>query len=221
MIRTKTHRELIGTYRSYVRAVEAAGGDCIVLTPNRRHISNYLTLLDGLMLTGGGDIHPKFFRARMPKVKLDLSPDERTRFELAITRAFVRNRKPFLGVCLGCQTLNVALGGNLIQDLPSEKPGTREHRKGEHWIHLAAGSRLRKILGRTRVRVNSRHHQAIGRPGRRLKTVALSPDDVVEAIETTNRTFALGIQWHPEEIPHRSESRKLFRAFIRACQRRS
>jgi putative glutamine amidotransferase len=210
---------VIGTYRTYVNAVERAGGVAVVLTPNADLANFYLKSLDGLLLTGGGDIHPKHFGAKLPKMKLDLSPEERTSFELRMARGFLKAKRPVLGICLGCQTINVVLGGTLIQDLPTEKPHTRDHTEGNHRIFLNKGTRLRKLVGQESLHVNSRHHQAISKLGRGLVSAAWSTDGVIEAIESNNHSFVFGLQWHPETIASKPESMKIFKAFVEACRK--
>ncbi|MFH1262627.1 MAG: gamma-glutamyl-gamma-aminobutyrate hydrolase family protein [Pseudomonadota bacterium] len=210
-LRTKENGvETIGADRSYVDAVEKVGGLVLILTLDTKRISEYLRLLDGLLLTGGKDIHPKFYGERLPAGPADLSPDARTEFELAITKEFINGRKPILGICLGCQTLNVAAGGTLIFDLPS-------HQRTEHPITIAEKSLLAGIIGSRRPIVNSRHHQAVKKLGRKFILSAKADDGVIEGIELPSHPFALGVQWHPEDEMDKSSSKKLFRAFLQAC----
>lgn len=217
----KPKRELVGAYRTYLEAVRCAGGLPVILTPDAKLIPQYLRLLDGLLLIGGGDIHPKFFRRKKnPAARLQLSSDLRTTFDLAIAKAFIKVGKPILGICLGCQTLNLALGGDLIQDISAQWPGALDHRTGNHPILLEGGSRLRRIAGKDRTTVNSRHHQALGKVGRRVKVAALSSDQIIEGIEASRHPFAIGVQWHPEDQTEKEVNRKLFRAFLKACRRR-
>jgi putative glutamine amidotransferase len=212
-------REVIGNYRTYIRAVERAGALPVILHPEPKRAKDYALCCDGLLLTGGGDIHPRFFGARIGKGKLRLSPTERTVFELSLIRPFLKERKPILAICLGAQTLNVALGGTLIQDLPTECPEVRDHTKGMHDVAVKNGSLLAEILGKTKARVNSHHHQAISRPGNGIRVVAKSSDGVIEAVEVKGFPFVLGVQWHPETSMDRIESKRIFKAFVRACAR--
>jgi putative glutamine amidotransferase len=220
IVQAKSQREIVGTYRTYVGAIQQAGGATIILAPSFDQIPKYLKIVDGLLLTGGDDIHPRYFGQRLKNRKVTLSPNERTEFELAISSVFLKEKRPILGICLGCQTLNVLCGGTLIQDLTSEIPKSEDHRKGEHFIRLLSGTNLRKIVGKERIRVNSRHHQALAKLGRGLVVSAESPDHVVEAIEVARHPFAIGLQWHPEELDRRSETQKIFSAFIDACKSR-
>ena len=214
-----TKKETIGIYRSYIRAVENAGATSIILTPDLSQVSRYLQIIDGLLLTGGDDIHPKFFRKPLPKAPVTLSPGERTEFDLSLLKEFLKADRPVLGICLGCQTLNVALGGTLIQDLSTEKPGTKNHQKKNHKITIFSSSKLKKIFGNQTLIVNSRHHQAVDKIGSGLAIAAQSHDQVTEAIESSNHTFVFGVQWHPEELPKKKETQLLFKSFVNACRR--
>ena len=209
---------MFATYRNYIRPLESAGAITVILSPEPSQIRHYVDTLDGLFLTGGDDIHPKYFGQRKKSVPMKLSPDKRTIFEIKMARTFVRKKKPFLGLCLGAQTLNVALGGTIIQDLRSQKKEAYNHKMGTHRITLAKNSRLKNILRRDALKVNTNHHQAIDRVGRNLRAVAWSGDGVIEAIEGKGRGFALGIQWHPEEMKNSPSSKKLFSAFVRSCR---
>ncbi len=213
-------RKAVGAYRKYIEAVERAGGISIILAPHPGHVRFYAELCDGLLLTGGGDIHPKHYGTKpLRTAKLRLSPEERTRFDLALIRAFLRARRPVLGICLGAQTLNIARGGTLVMDLVSQRPKSRDHTKGTHPVRVSAGTALEKILGKQKLRVNSRHHQAVDRPGKNLRVVATADDGVIEALEASDRPFAFGIQWHPE-LSDTPDARRLFRAFVRNCAKR-
>lgn len=219
ILKQKKTSDWIGTYRSYIESVQNAGGEPIILTPNIRLAPYYLNMLDGLLLTGGADIHPKYFGQKIPrKGKIDLSPEERTSFELAMVKGFLKRKKPLLGICLGCQTMNIALGGDLIQDLPTERPQTRNHKIGNHSVSILHGTKFQRLIGRKMTSVNSRHHQAVGRLGRGMRISALSKDGVIEAIEVLKHPFAIGVQWHPEIMNQRAESKRIFGAFVKACR---
>lgn len=211
-------REILASYRAYIDSVETAGGSCIILSPHQTSIQKYLQSVDGLLLTGGDDIHPKYFGKSLAQTRLKLSHDDRTQFEIGITKAFIQSNLPVLGVCLGCQTLNIALGGTLFQNLKSEHPKAMNHRNGNHSVHIDSGTRLEKILKTNQIHVNSRHHQAVNRLGKSLVVSARAQDGVAEAIESFHHDFVLGVQWHPEELPKRKESKTLFRTFVQACK---
>jgi len=189
----------------------------MILSPQHSNIPDYVRTLDGLLLTGGDDVHPRFFGEKLTKIKLTLSPDERTIFELKLIRQFLKTNRPILGICLGCQMLNISLGGKLIQDLKSEQATQRNHRKGNHFVRIENSSQLKGILKRNQCKVNSRHHQAIKSVGKGLKISAYSTDGVIEGIEAKNSRYLIGIQWHPEILKD-PLSKKLFRSFIQACK---
>jgi len=205
----------------YVRAVREAGGIPVLLPQtdgDTRTVEAYLERLDGLILTGGADIPPSEYGEQAhPTVRL--LADDRFRFERALSRAWIgRSRKPLLGICLGCQWINVSSGGSLVQDIPSATG--LDHRVPEHPVVLDAGSRLAAILGEARVMVNSLHHQSVNRVGENLRIVGRCPDGIVEAIETTDPDrFLIGVQWHPEKLSADCEiQRRIFTAFIEAAK---
>jgi putative glutamine amidotransferase len=182
-----------------------------------------LTAVDGLLLSGGGDIEPWRYGARDAGLGqgVDCTRDET---ELSLTRGALSAGLPVLGICRGAQVLGVAVGGQLVQDIGSELPGAQEHGlagKGPgagHWVEIAPGSRLAEIIGLRRIRVNSSHHQANSRLGVGVSRAAWCDDGVTEAIEADGAGFAIGVQWHPERMLKCESSRRLFAAFIDACR---
>lgn len=209
------------TSENYVRAVRQAGGIPFVLpdtdgSPDQ--INSYLALLDGLLLPGGADIPPSEY-GEEPHETVRVLDDSRYQFEKALSRAWIRDsEKPLLGICLGSQWINVSSGGSLVQDIPSQF-GVN-HRDVVHEVTLEADSRLGKILGKTRLEVNSFHHQAVNRLGEGLRIVARSPDGVVEGTETTDPDrFLIGVQWHPEKmVENDAVQAKLLKAFVNAAK---
>jgi putative glutamine amidotransferase len=214
---------------TYLRAVQAAGGVPVLLPPTldpdaRRALAGDL---DGLLLTGGGDVDPgRFGEAPHPTVS-EVAP-ARDELEIEVTRTVLDDGRPLLAICRGVQVLNVALGGTLHQDVASD-PGTpilhsqREPRdQPSHRVKVAAGSHLAEVLGAEEVDVNSMHHQAVKALGRGLIPVAWAPDDIVEGVELAERRhFVLGVQWHPEElVGHSDAARRLFTALARAATSR-
>ena len=182
----------------------------------------------GLILTGGEDVDPSHYgSARHPS--LGEVHAERDAFELALVRAARERRLPTLAICRGVQVANVALGGTLVQDLPTEQPAALPHdgQSGRservHDVLLVAGSRLSSAIGATRVTTNSMHHQAISRIGEGLVAVAHAPDGVVEGVDWADEDWWMtGVQWHPEELTATVESwdRALFAAFGAAVRAR-
>lgn len=210
---------------SYPLSIERAGALPVVLAPvDPVHVDALLDRLDGLMLSGGPDIHPSAYGEDEHPA---LGPTERDLdlFELALVRAADARGMPILGVCRGLQIVNVARGGSLIQDLPDAVGEQINHRQEEpgrvptHSVMLEAGARLEGVMGRMEHRVNTFHHQAVKRLGHHLNAVAFAPDGVIEGIEATDRDFLLGVQWHAESLADREDQAGLFAAFIAAAAR--
>jgi putative glutamine amidotransferase len=215
---------------AYLRAVQEAGGIPVLLTP---HFTPEVQAalwqrLDGLVLTGGGDIEPaRFGEARHPAVD-EVSP-ARDELEIDLTRRAVADAVPLFAICRGIQVLNVALGGTLVQDLPSEWPDALPHSQKAprtqptHAVKvMGEGTHLGRVLGALELDVNSMHHQAIKQLGEGLREVAWAPDGVVEGVEMPgDDRFVLGVQWHPEElVAHDQAARNLFTAIVDAARRR-
>jgi putative glutamine amidotransferase len=215
---------------AYVRAVQAAGGIPVLLTP---HFTPEVQVaiwerLDGLLLTGGGDIEPsRFGELRHPTVD-EVSP-ARDDLELGLTRRAVTEDVPLFAICRGIQVLNVALGGTLVQDIPSEWPNALAHaqsaprHEATHAVKIMGeGTHLGRVLGTLEIEVNSLHHQAIKQLGEGLREVAWAPDGIVEGVEIPgDGRFVVGVQWHPEElVTHDQAARNLFDALIDAARHR-
>ena len=215
---------------SYVKSVLAAGGVPIILSPllGPSYATRALGGADGLLLTGGEDIHPAWYHAE-PSPHLYPPSRERDLFELALFAAARQMELPILGICRGIQLVNVALGGTLYQDLPSERPGPVDHNpKADrtartHAVKLAPGSRAEQALGSAALTVNSFHHQAIRDLPKGLIATGWSDDGLIEAVETKpGAPWLLAVQWHPEEM-HAEEAppeRGLFRALVEEASRR-
>jgi putative glutamine amidotransferase len=213
--------------QDYVRAVEKAGGLAVVLPPGGpEDASSLLDRIDALLLTGGGDVDPGFYGEDRHASVASVNP-ERDVFEIALARQALERDHALLAICRGQQVLNVATGGTLVQDIASSLPGAENHDPGrERWelsheVRIRPGTRLARILGRDRVAVNSIHHQAVKDLGRGLEATAWSVEDgVVEAVEAPEKTFALGVQWHPESFWNRSSDfAPLFEALVAAAAR--
>jgi putative glutamine amidotransferase len=212
---------------AYTTAARAAGLRPYILPVlAARDADAMLDGVSGLILTGGEDVDPAHFdEPRHPA--LGEVHAGRDAFELALVRAARTRRVPTLAICRGAQVANVALGGSLVQDLPSEWPDVLAHESGRgrgdrtHGVHVAAGSRLAHACGVTTLTVNSMHHQAIARVAAGLAAVAHAPDAVIEAVEWADDDWwMLGVQWHPEELTGAAEpwDRSLFAAFAEAVQ---
>ena len=213
--------------RAYTDALVQAGLIPIVIPPVPPSMAgSILDAVKGLVLTGGEDIDPSLFGAQRHPATGDAN-DARDRCELALASEAAKRRIPTLAICRGVQVLNVALGGTLIQDLPTEAASTVDHDAESrrnvrvHSVDVSSGSRLAGIVGDRSISTNSFHHQAVDRLGTGLCTVATSQDGVVEAVECTDRAWwAVGVQWHPEELTATPEEwdRRLFEAFANAVR---
>ncbi len=212
----------------YVASVERAGGRARVLEIGESPRA-LVEQLDGLLLTGGGDIDPAFYgEDRHPDVD-DAEPG-RDEFEIDLARRSMNASLPLLAICRGAQVLNVAAGGTLIQDIPSALKTDVPHRLKEpkhavaHEISVGPGTKLERALGERAatgtVPVNSRHHQSVGRLGAGLRQAASAPDGIVEAIESAADGYCIGVQWHPENFWQTGEFAPLFESFVTAARTR-
>ena len=218
----------------YSDAIFSTGGLPWVLPriPSRELVVESLSRADGVLLTGGNDIQTKLHRPRIPAAlrKRAGAPDpKRDVLELLLIEKTFALKKPMFAICRGHQILNVALGGTLLVDIASEKPEALKHNcsdKQDGWAHeisIAPGSLTRKIAGRSSLRVNSCHHQAVKAMANGLKAAATSADGIVEVMELDeglreSQPFLLSVQFHPERL-FRTEPafERMFKAFIAAC----
>ena len=216
--------ERTGLNSAYVRSVLTAGGVPVMLSPlmGPSYAARALDGVDGLVLTGGEDMDPAWYQAD-PHPKANPPSRERDLFELALFAAARQRELPVLGICRGIQVVNVALGGTLWQDLPSERPGAVDHypeagrSERTHLVRLQTGSLTAGALGGTEIRVNSFHHQAIRELAPKLVATGWSEDGLIEAVEAApGEPWLLAVQWHPEEMHAeiRSPDRGLFRALL-------
>jgi putative glutamine amidotransferase len=215
----------IRIHKAYTDALLGAGLIPLVVPPMpAAQARALLDSVDGLVLTGGEDVDPEYFRE--PRHPATGSPHAlRDECELALARAAFERRMPTLAICRGIQVLNVAMGGSLVQDIPAQVPGAIRHSaeaarsERVHGVKVAAGSRLGGIVGSTAIATNSFHHQSVARLASGLSTSATSEDGVVEAVESTDPGWwAVGVQWHPEELVGTPDDwdRRLFAAFAEA-----
>ena len=223
---SKEDREIFALRDDYVRSVEKAGGLPLVLAPGvPDDAPALLDRLDGLLLTGGADVDPGLY-GEPPHETVTRVVPERDALEIALSREALRRDMPLLAICRGQQVLNVATGGTLVQDIPSQVKGAIDHDPDvERWspahdVRILPGTRLREILGTDRVTVNSFHHQAVKEPGAGVVVSAYGEgDDVVEGIEIPGRRLAVGVQWHPEAFWDKDgRFQPLFEALVKACR---
>ncbi|MFS0787354.1 gamma-glutamyl-gamma-aminobutyrate hydrolase family protein [Shouchella sp. 1P09AA] len=184
---------------------------------------SYMKNLDGLLMTGGGDINPMLFNEE-PHPQLGSITPERDLFEMALAKAALAEEKPVLAICRGMQILNLAAGGDMYQDLPSQFQGEliQHHQRapreyGSHQIQMNDSSTLTSIVGTQTMVVNSFHHQAVRHVPSPFAVVGWTNDGVVEAIEHETHPFQVGVQWHPENMKD-DYSKKLFQGFLHACE---
>lgn len=198
---------------SYVTCIERVGGRVMLVPPTGIGVGETLDALDGLVLSGGEDLHPELYGAD-PHSETGQTRPDRDRAELGLLEGALERDMPVLAVCRGSQVLNVALGGDLVQHLPEVVGSDRhKHTPGEfadHDVDLQTGSRLAGLLG-DRAPVKSHHHQGYGRLGDGLEPVGWAEDGTIEALEHRDKRFALGVLWHPEE----GEDLALFEALVR------
>ena len=212
----------------YDESVRRAGGEPRVLDVAAGSGDDLMTGVEGLLLTGGGDLDPALY-GEQRHATFDAAEPGRDAFEIDLVRRALDANVPVFAICRGIQVLNVARGGTLVQDIPDQMPGSGVHSVREpsfaiaHDVWIASGTLLEQLM-RERLEsdtcpVNSRHHQAIKAVGTGLVVSATAPDGVIEAVEDPTRRFCLGVQWHPENFYRTGEFRALFEGFIEAARR--
>jgi putative glutamine amidotransferase len=208
----------------YIASLEKAGAQVKVLEPGRDPLPSALADCDGVLLTGGVDVDPKEYgETPHPTVELDPQRDD---YELALARIAIERDMPLLAICRGSQVLNVAAGGSLIQDLPSQHSSAIQHSLTEsksaiaHDVAIQPGTCLSVLLGAPTIAVNSRHHQSVKDAAPGFVISATSPDGVVEAIERKDASFCVGVQWHPENFWATGQFKSLFDGLVTAAKNR-
>ncbi|MEG4148644.1 gamma-glutamyl-gamma-aminobutyrate hydrolase family protein [Microcoleus sp. Pol12B5] len=217
-----------GEYRlngTYIDAVQAAGGIPILLPPNQLDPASIFDAVDGLILSGGGDINPELYGGYVDHTVYSVNA-ERDNFELSLAKLALKADIPVLGICRGMQMLNVASGGSLVIHVPDAYGDEVNHGSGippraiEHTIEIEPTSRLAKIMGKTSTTVVSWHHQAVRKVTSDWQIVANAPDTLVEAMEHCYHPWMIAIQWHPEMSPNCSFNSRIFQAFVEAAASR-
>jgi gamma-glutamyl-gamma-aminobutyrate hydrolase PuuD len=213
--------------QDYSNAVYQAGGLPMVLPPlnlaGAADISVLINQVDGLVLSGATDIAPEVYQEKVLTKTVNLLPGVKQAFDLQLVKLALKKKLPILGICYGCQLINVVLGGTLFQDIRTQTPSRIKHRGTFHKIYICEGTLLYHIIGKNTLEVNSRHHQAIKTPGKNLMINARSEDTGIEGVEIPyywhhQNGFCLGVQWHPESIAERPEQLRLFTALIKAAR---
>ena len=220
--------DLLSVPLSNVRAITQFGGVPVVL-PNLEMdgIEEIASTIDGLLLTGGGDIDPTLF-GEEPLPGLGNIVPERDRFEVALIHKMLKLNRPILGICRGAQIMSIAMGGDMYQDIYSQRDGSLlQHDQqapnwyGSHFVEVTEGSLLRKIVGVDKFKVNSYHHQALRNMPEGFIVSGVASDGVIESFESTKHTFVMGVQWHPESLISKNDvnSLAIFEAFINECKK--
>ena len=214
----------------YLESVRRAGGEPVEVIVGNEAPEQILARVDGLMLTGGGDVDPKLY-GEAPHPTFQAAETGRDEFEIALARAAVASGIPLLAICRGMQVLNVAMGGTLVQDIPSQITGALDHQVPQprahvvHEVWVAKDSKLSALLadhmedGET-CHVNSRHHQSVKQAAKGFDVTATSPDGVIEAMEKPDAPFCIAVQWHPENFWRTGEFRELFEGLVQAASAR-
>ncbi len=218
-----------GKLPDYEKALRSAGGDPWVLDRAADRPADVVRRAAGLLLAGGGDVNPSIY-GESPHPAFQAAEPGRAEYDIELVRLALDADVPVFAICRGIQLLNVARGGTLVQDIPTQLPGALEHRLAvppheavdlAHAISVKKGSLLARLIGERTgadsAGVNSRHHQAVKTLGKGLITSATAPDAVIEAVEDPAQRFCLGVQWHPENFDRTGEFRSLFEGFVRAC----
>jgi putative glutamine amidotransferase len=219
------HAPRFSLNQSYAKAVEAAGGIPILIPQieEAERLRRIYEMLDGILLPGGLDIHPKYY-GQEPHPALDPTDLGLDFVETTIIPWALEDDMPVMGICRGEQVLNVVMGGTLIQDIYTQYSTTIDHRESfkrrirdflAHDIAIDPDSRLRTLAGEDRIWVNTSHHQAVDRVAPGLRATAWSPDGIVEGVEAPERRFLMAVQCHPEEMWRKHAwARKMFKTFV-------
>lgn len=229
---TQTH----GTFNryalatTYLDAIEAAGGVPVVIPPQAGNIGEIISIVDGLLISGGGDIRPEIYGDTDVHETTYGIHDGRDDLEMALVREATSRDIPMLCICRGIQVLNVALGGTLIQDVADQYSTEIEHRQQEngirkedpsHTVSVTPGSLLAKTYELDEIKVNSFHHQALRDIAPTLSIDAVSSDEIVESVSHPENAWILGVQWHPEMMfREHPEHLKPFQALVDQASRR-
>lgn len=210
--------------QAYVQAIQGAGGIPLLIPVglSQERVPDLVFHLDGVLFSGGGDVHPsRYGGAFHPSVSFN---EERDRLELDLMQAVLSRRLPFFGICRGLQVINVGLGGSLYEDLLDQRPQSLQHNRSDkprhylaHPVVIEANSHLSRIVGHSRLEVNSLHHQGIRDLAPGLRATAYAPDGLIEAIELEGYPFGLAVQWHPECLLFSDAMQALFQVFVQAA----
>lgn len=219
------------TYRiipTYVDAITKSGGIPVVIPPMpEKECSELVSRLDGVMMIGGNDYPPALYKQEVHSSVVPMA-ETRSNFDMILVKEVLKDGKiPFLGICAGCQALNIGSGGSLVQDIPSHykeskvmhaSPKGWQHGLAKHTVKAEDGSRIGKIIGKEGRQVVTSHHQCVDKVGGGLQVAARTEDGVIESVESKEKDFVIGVQWHPER--DFETNRDLFAEFVKQSQRR-
>ncbi|MFC7394478.1 gamma-glutamyl-gamma-aminobutyrate hydrolase family protein [Scopulibacillus cellulosilyticus] len=212
--------------KPYVSSIMDAGGLPYIFpqTHDTAIIQDLLDHVNGLLLTGGSDIDPSLY-GEEPQPGLGQIKPDRDQFEMLLIQEALKRNMAIFAICRGSNMLNVAAGGNIIQDILSQNPHPLQHYQlaprdyCSHQIVINTGTLLHQIIQLDKMKVNSFHHQAVKNPAPGFQISAASSDGVIESIESTVHRFVLGVQWHPGDLVQKdSYAKQLFQSFVNACQ---
>jgi putative glutamine amidotransferase len=217
---------------TYIDALLALGAVPLLIpaTDDEAVLLEAYQAVDGLLLSGGVDLNPAYYGEEIAgSIEID---DTRDIAEIKLSRWAIVDDLPVLGICRGQQLLNVALGGSLYQDIPTNIPETKQNHQESgnrqqrdylaHHVELEADSKLAAIMGVTGLKVNTLHHQSVKQVAQGLKIVGRAPDGVIEALEAPQNRYVVTVQWHPEELWRTQEAaRRLFVSFIEEVKGRT
>ena len=211
----------------YLQAIELGGGEAVLLHPDTCTFDpELLSSLDGLLLAGGGDVHPRYYGEAIDGTSEHSIHEGRDKMEFRLLDYALKRDLPVLAICRGFQVLNVAFGGKLIQHIPGHRAPKGEP-PAHHPVRIEPGTRLWEAVGRRELLiVNSHHHQGVGpeqrAPGLLVSAVLEGESPLIEGLESPEYRWVVGVQWHPErfhefEGESQEAQKSLFRAFVRAC----
>ncbi len=206
----------------YIEAIRRAGGVPLLIPPGEPHWRELFRHIDGWLLSGGGDIDPASYGG-ISHPAIDTIDVERDRMEIELVHRALEKQVPTLGICRGCQVINVALGGTLIEHLPDVVGDMVTHRPApgqaaSHVVSVISGTRLASLTGKSEFMAASRHHQAIRDTASSLQVVARAPDGIIEAVEMPTHPWLIAVQWHPElTAANDPVQQRLFDEFVQAA----
>lgn len=212
---------------NYIQSLINAGAYPVMIPSGLKEeaIDTLLPRLDGLMFTGGGDIHPRYYGAEDHPLVSEVDT-ERDHMEFYLLQKSLHKKLPLLGICRGFQLINVGLGGSLYEDIQAQNAEFLKHDYFPDWprthlahqVSLEPGNRLAQIFGASQIEVNSLHHQAVRQISDRLEVLGKAPDGILEAFQIRDYPYGIAVQWHPEWMQDDPKMQALFRSFVEAAK---